>query len=84
MFIDGVVDVVHADHTLNVFIIAALGGRILGDFGSAEDTSGHIVVVVVSVGVATETLGDEPARPLRLLKSDDEKLQDHHENYQQS
>ena len=84
MFIDSVMDVVHADHTLDVLIVAALRGRILGDLGAAEDAGWNAVVVVVSVRIAAEALRDEPARPMRLLKSDDEKLQHHHEDYQQA
>lgn len=72
MHINIEMDKVHANHALEVILVSARQGRILLLFGSADDASWHLPVIVVSKRISSDGLGYEPAWSMRLLSLHDE------------
>lgn len=82
MLINLKMDIVHADDTGNVVFKAARSRRVLRQLSPLKDACRDFLVVIVGEWVDAEALGDEPARPVRLLSLNNEQLHGH-EQYDQ-
>ena len=80
MFINFIMDVVHADYTCDIIFKAAWSCGISCTLGPCQDSRRHCLVVLVSERISSETFRNEPSCSMSLLSFDNEKLQSHEQD----